>query len=435
MIKSGFSKLSKEQKIDWVLKKFFNSRSKDRELLSKYLIEENLQKIHDDFSENTISNFISPFSIAPNFIIDKKNYTIPMVTEESSVVAAACNAAKFWYERGGFETEIVDFIKSGQVHFKYDGPKKKLSTFFKSKKKKILDSCSNLTKNMKMRGGGILEIKLIDKTSKIKNYYQLHAEFNTVDSMGANFINSCLEQLAVKLKSEFNKSSLFTDNYKIEIIMSILSNYTPKCLVRAKVNCKINDLKSKGIEDSKRFAEKFVEAVNIANADINRAVTHNKGIMNGIDAVVIATGNDFRAVEASAHSYAARDGNYSSLTKAKIEKNHFKYWIEIPISIGTIGGITNLHPLVKWSLRLLNNPGAEKLMRIIAVSGLAQNFAAIKSLITTGIQQGHMKMHLTNILNTLDANENEKKTVIEYFKKNKVNYNKVEKIIKKLRKK
>ena len=175
--------------------------------------------------------------------------------------------------------------------------------------------------------------------------------------------------------------------------------------------------------------------MNIADADINRAVTHNKGIMNGIDAVVIATGNDFRAVEASAHSYAARDGNYSSLTKAKIEKNYFKYWIEIPISIGTIGGITNLHPLVKWSLRLLNNPGAKKLMRIIAVSGLAQNFAAIKSLITTGIQQGHMKMHLTNILNTLDANENEKKTVIEYFKKNKVNYNKVEKIIKKLRKK
>ena len=158
----------------------------------------------------------------------------------------------------------------------------------------------------------------------------------------------------------------------------------------------------KEIKDSSLFANKFKTAIEIAEKDKLRAVTHNKGIMNGVDSVVIATGNDFRAVEACAHSYASKDGNYKSLTHIKITRNKFKYWIELPISIGTVGGLTNLHPLVKWSLKLLGNPNSKELMKIIAVSGLAQNFAAIKSLITTGIQKGHMKMHLSNILNALD---------------------------------
>ena len=156
--------------------------------------------------------------------------------------------------------------------------------------------------------------------------------------------------------------------------------------------------------------------------------------MNGIDSVVIATGNDFRAVEASAHAYASKDGQYSSLTHAKIEKDKFIYWIEIPLAVGSIGGITNLHPLVKWSLKLLKNPNGKELMRIIAVAGLAQNFAAIRSLITSGIQLGHMKMHLINILNSLSANSSEKKVLVEYFKKNKVSFRSAEKALKKLRK-
>lgn len=158
---------------------------------------------------------------------------------------------------------------------------------------------------------------------------------------------------------------------------------------------------------STAFAEKFVQAVNIAKVEPYRAVTHNKGIMNGIDAVVLATGNDFRAVEAGVHAYAAKEGQYSSLTHAKIENGIFKFWIEVPLALGTVGGLTSLHPLVKLALEILQNPTAKELMQIVAVAGLAQNFAAVRSLVTTGIQKGHMKMHLLNMLNQMGATETE----------------------------
>ena len=434
-MKEGFSKLTKNEKIDWVIDNFFNSLDSNKKLLKKYWSNDiELQKIHDEFAENTITNFFLPLGIAPNFIIDNKNFTIPMAIEESSVVAAACKSAKFWSKRGGFKTEILNVVKSGQVHFKYNGDKKKLFKFFKIIKQKVITDCSEISKNMQERGGGILNIDIIDKTSEIKNYYQLSSEFNTVDSMGANFINSCLEQFAKTLETEFLESNLFNENEELDIVMSILSNYVPNCIVKAEVSCSLSDLQNGDIREPKKFAQKFVDAIEIAKKDIGRAVTHNKGIMNGIDSVVIATGNDFRAVEASAHAYASKNGQYSSLTHAKIEKDKFIYWIEIPLAVGSIGGITNLHPLVKWSLKLLKNPNGKELMRIIAVAGLAQNFAAIRSLITSGIQLGHMKMHLINILNSLSANSSEKKVLVEYFKKNKVSFRSAEKALKKLRK-
>ena len=433
-MKDGFSKLTKSEKIDWVIENFFNSSNDDLEILKQYWSEdEELQKIHDEFSENTLTNFFIPLGIAPNFLIDNKNYTIPMAIEESSVVAAACKSAKFWSDRGGFKTEIINVIKTGQVHFKFNGDKNKLYEFFENSKSKILIDCNEISENMKARGGGILNINLIDKTSEISNYYQLSSDFNTVDSMGANFINSCLEQFAKSFETEFLESKLFDEDENLEIVMSILSNYVPQCLVKAEVRCKLNELKNEDVEEPIKFARKFIDAVEISKNDISRAVTHNKGIMNGIDAVVIATGNDFRSVEACAHAYAAKEGKYSSLTHAKIEKDEFIYWIEIPLAIGTVGGITNLHPLVKWCLKLLKNPNGKDLMRIIAVAGLAQNFAAIRSLITSGIQLGHMKMHLINILNTLSANKTEKEILINYFKKNKVSFRSAETALKKLR--
>ena len=433
-MKDGFSKLTKSEKIDWVIENFFNSSNDDIEILKQYWSEdEELQKIHDEFSENTLTNFFIPLGIAPNFLIDNKNYTIPMAIEESSVVAAACKSAKFWSKRGGFKTEIINVIKTGQVHFKFNGDKNKLYEFFENSKNKILNDCNEISENMKARGGGILNINLIDKTSEINDYYQLSSDFNTVDSMGANFINSCLEQFAKSFQTEFLESKLFDEDENLEIVMSILSNYVPQCLVKAEVRCKLNELKNGDVEEPIKFARKFIDAIEIAKNDISRAVTHNKGIMNGIDAVVIATGNDFRSVEACAHAYAAKEGKYSSLTHAKIEKDEFIYWIEIPLAIGTVGGITNLHPLVKWCLKLLKNPNGKDLMRIIAVAGLAQNFAAIRSLITSGIQLGHMKMHLINILNTLSANKTEKEILINYFKKNKVSFRSAETALKKLR--
>ncbi|WP_271782772.1 hydroxymethylglutaryl-CoA reductase, degradative [Aquimarina algiphila] len=432
---SGFSKLSKADKIKWLAEHHFNNDQNAIDTLVTYWNSDNrLQQLHDEFTENTISNYYLPFSIAPNFLINNTRYTLPMTIEESSVVAAASKAAKFWQTRGGFKAEVISTIKVGQVHFTYTGNPAKLEAFFSNIKSKLLSSVSHMTTNMEKRGGGIVAIELRDRTTEIDNYYQLHCTFETVDAMGANFINSCLEQFAKTLQSEAKKYSDFSTAEKdIEIIMSILSNYVPNCLVKAYVSCPITDLPNTKELSSKQYAEKFVRAVRIAEVEPYRAVTHNKGIMNGIDAVVLATGNDFRAIEAGAHAYASRNGKYSSLTHAEIKDEIFTFSIEIPLALGTVGGLTTLHPLVKLALQILEKPNAKKLMQITAVAGLAQNFAAINSLITTGIQQGHMKMHLMNILNQFEATEIEKKYLITYFKTNPVTHSEVVAQIEKLR--
>jgi len=425
---NGFSKLDKSQKINWLIKNFFSSDKEVKKIIEKYFNnDKKLQNLHDEFAENTISNFYLPFSVAPNFLINEKYYTIPMVTEESSVVAAASKAAKFWLERGGFKASVISTQKVGQVHFLYKENHQKLENYFQKIKPKLLNDASSITENMKKRGGGIKSIELINHSEKLKNYYQILATFETKDAMGANFINSCLEQFSKTLKENYDDPS------NIEIIMSILSNYVPNCLVKAEVSCKIDELSDNTIENPQEFADNFIRAVKIAHIDKYRAVTHNKGIMNGIDSVIIATGNDFRAIESAAHAYASKNGEYKSLTKASISNNIFNFSIEIPLSLGTVGGLTKLHPLANLALKLLGNPSSKDLMEITAVAGLAQNFAAIKSLITTGIQHGHMKMHLINILNQYNASDDEKIKAIEYFKSNNVNYNNVNTFIDKLR--
>ncbi|MCF7561033.1 hydroxymethylglutaryl-CoA reductase, degradative [Sabulilitoribacter multivorans] len=432
---SGFSKLSKSKKIDWIVNTYFSNAEDAKRVLKQYWsTNDKLQQLHDEFIENTITNYYLPLGVAPNFLINNKLYTIPMAIEESSVVAAASKAAKFWLDRGGFKTTVISTTKIGQVHFIYKGDFKKLKAFFTSVKPKLIQDTESITKNMQKRGGGIIDIELRNKTEDIKDYYQLHVSFETLDAMGANFINSCLEQFAKTFKNEALAFDLFSEEEKqIDIVMSILSNYVPNCLVRAEVSCKIEDLSQDNTISGEAFANKFVQAVNIAEVEPYRAVTHNKGIMNGIDAVVLATGNDFRAVEAGVHAYASRHGRYCSLTHAKVENGIFTFWMEIPLALGTIGGLTGLHPLVKLSLELLHKPSAKELMQIVAVAGLAQNFAALRSLTTTGIQQGHMKMHLMNILNQFEANEFEKETLTEYFKNHTVTHSAVTEAINELR--
>jgi len=399
---SGFSKLTKEEKINWLATNYFTNQTEIISTLKKYWnSDELLQQLHDDFIENTISNFYLPYGVAPNFLINNTSYAIPMVIEESSVVAAASLVAKFWSTRGGFKAEVLSTTKIGQVHFMYTGDKNELIQYFNSKKELFKMVTTSITKNMEKRGGGILDIQLIDKTEKLPNYYQIHVTFETVDSMGANFINSCLEAIAKEFRSD-----------AIEIVMSILSNYVPECLVRTEVSCSIEEL---GGEDPQQFAKKFHQAVQIAGVEPHRAVTHNKGIMNGIDAVVLATGNDFRAIEAGVHAYASRSGHYTSLTHCEITNGIFRFWIEIPLAVGTVGGLTSLHPLAKLSLEMLQRPSAKELMMIIATAGLAQNFAALRALTTKGIQHGHMKMHLMNILHQLEADEHEKAVIANYF--------------------
>ncbi len=432
---AGFSKLSKEEKINWIAKEYFPNPKEALSILKKYWnSDEKIQKLHDEFIENTISNFYIPLGVAPNFLINGKYNSIPMAIEESSVVAAASKAAKFWSTRGGFKATVLNTEKIGQVHFFFKGDESKLELFFDQIKSKFYSKTENITKNMQKRGGGILEIELRNKTNLISNYFQLHATFETKDSMGANFINSCLEQFAKTLQEEAQLYDLFSEEEKnIEVVMSILSNYVPNCIVRAEVSCPIEDLAEKHIENPKAFAERFIQAVKIAEVEPFRAVTHNKGIMNGIDAVVLATGNDFRAVEAGIHAYASRNGSYSSLSHAKIENDIFTFWLEVPLALGTVGGLTSLHPLVKFSLEMLENPSAKELMQFVAVAGLAQNFAALRSLTTTGIQDGHMKMHLNNILNQFDASEDERILIRKHFKHHVVSHSAVVDYIETLR--
>lgn len=431
---SGFSKKTKEEKIDWLVERYLDGNLTYKNTLKKYWnVDKTLQNLHDDFIENTLTNYYLPFGIAPNFKINGEVYAIPMVIEESSVVAAASNAAKFWKDRGGFTTEVISTQKNGQVHVNFFGKKEDIESYFKVIKPTLIDAIASLQKNMQKRGGGLVNIVLKDCTQKLNGYYQLHCTFETLDAMGANFINSCLEQFAKTFETEaqhfeaFKESNLFP-----EVVMSILSNYVPNCLVKAEVSCKVDKLANNEM-DGKTFAENFVRAIEIAKVEPHRAVTHNKGIMNGIDAVILATGNDFRAVEAGVHAYASRHNHYTSLTHAKVEDDTFTFWIEIPLALGTVGGLTTLHPLVKVALEILQKPTAKELMQFVAVAGLAQNFAAVRSLVTTGIQKGHMKMHLMNILNQLNASEKEKKEAISHFKKHTISHSEVVNFITHLR--
>lgn len=435
----GFSKLSKEEKMDWLVSNYLNNDLDYKQILKQYWNEKpQLQQLHEEFSENTISNFYIPYGIAPNFLIDGKLMALPMAVEESSVVAAASKAAKFWLDKGGFKTQIIGTKKLGHTHFILNTEVHKLVSFFDLKLKKALFAdTQDITHNMRQRGGGILDIELIDKTAEMPCYYQLKVSFDTMDSMGANFINSCLEQFGKSLSREIlGDDAFFNDDEKasLQVIMNILSNFTPDCLVRAEVSCKLEDLKDGSGISPQEFALKFQQAIRIAEIEPYRATTHNKGIMNGIDSVVIATGNDFRATESCAHAFAARTGQYQSLTHCSTENDVFRFWIDLPISVGVVGGLTNLHPLVKFSLALLGKPSAKELMGICAVSGLAQNFAAISSLVTTGIQKGHMKMHLFNILNQMNATDAEKQYFVQFFKDKTVSHHLVIDELNRLRK-
>ena len=432
MIK-GFSGLSTEEK-----RTFIANRLKDLSVDDFYFSlprNREIEGLMEDFSENVISVFPFPYSVAPNFLIDNKEYLIPFVTEESSVVAAAAKSAKFWYNRGGFKTEIIGTVKKGQVHIITTVPSELLRKRVITWKPLILNAVAEIDSKMKSRGGGIQNIELVDQSMNLQNYFQLDVSFKTCDAMGANYMNSCLEGIAHEiLKLAEQDQELKSFNF--EVVMSILSNYSPDNAVKISVDCPVRKLDDGklGIKPDV-FAEKFVQAVTIAQIDVSRAVTHNKGMYNGIDSVALATGNDWRAIEANGHAYASRNGKYSSLSTARIENEYFFFEATIPLQVGAVGGITALHPLARVSMQILEKPSAEDLMKVMAAAGLASNFAAVKALTTTGIQKGHMKMHLSNILSTLGASEAEKNIVGEYFKDKTVSNSAVEKYLDNIRSK
>jgi len=426
-IKGGsFSKLTRTERIA-VLEQFLGE-SLSSELDSYLHNHVTLQKIFAELSENYLSNYYVPLGIVPNVLINEKRFMVPVVTEESSVIAAASRAAKFWAANDGFNVEVVGTVKKGQVHFLWSGNPQFLQSLFPSIRQRLFDSTLDITEGMRKRGGGITAVELIDKTSEIPDYFQIDVSFETAEAMGANFINSCLEQMAATLKQELVG---FGNEGRIEIIMSILSNYTPDSAVTCRVECSVEKLGAvSGIYSPGDFARRFVLAVQIANIDVSRAVTHNKGIYNGVDAVMLATGNDWRAVEAAGHSFASKDGRYRSLSSAEVVDGIFRFNLTIPLAVGTVGGLTNLHPMAKLVMKILGNPSAKELMGIAAVIGMANNFSAITSLITTGIQKGHMKMHLTNILNQLGASEEQITRAKDFFAHKTVSYSVVEDFVK-----
>jgi hydroxymethylglutaryl-CoA reductase len=433
---AGFSKFPKRKKLQWVVENFFtNPDQVAREMMSFWHKDEAQQQVFDDFSENTLSNYFLPFGVAPNFVINGKSYVVPMVIEESSVVAAASAGAKFWMDRGGFKAEIIDTLKVGQVHFEWFGLPQNLKMAFPLLKKELFDKTQHLTESMRNRGGGMVEVELIDFTAKEANLYQLRATFQTCDSMGANFVNTVLEEMG-RIVQEFcwGYPDFSDSERESNIIMCILSNYTPNCLVRVTAQCPVELLGTfDGGMTAETFAYKFAKAVRIAHIDPYRATTHNKGIFNGIDSVVLATANDFRAIEACGHAYAARSGSYSSLTYCEVKDGWFKFWIDLPLAVGTVGGLTSLHPLAKRSLELLGNPSASELMMIIAATGLSQNFAALRALTTSGIQKGHMKMHLTNILKHFGASQTEMDAAQTHFTDKVVSFSGVRTFLNELR--
>jgi hydroxymethylglutaryl-CoA reductase len=278
---------------------------------------------------------------------------------------------------------------------------------------------------MVRRGGGILSLELLDETATIDHLHKLELKVETINSMGANFVNTCLEDMAEALDLFFTIDD-DPGEKKCQVAMAILSNYTPECTVSVEASCEIEHLKPIAERlPVELFADKLGLAYQIAYHDPSRAVTHNKGIMNGVDAVLMATGNDYRAAEASAHAYAARDGQYRSLSNCSVVNRVLTIGLTIPLAVGTVGGITNLHPLARLSLEILGNPNAKELMGIVAAVGLASNFAAIRSLVTTGIQKGHMRLHLSNILNMLNVNNGQREEAEAYFINKKVSFNAV----------
>ena len=423
--------MSVEEKIAWLSKHYVTDQSDLGNLLQGFNHPDpNLQKILSGFSENTLTNYPLPYSIAPNFVINDKAYAVPMVIEESSVVAAASAAAKFWSKRGGFSARIMSTEKVGQIHLTCDQDAVILQQFFEENREEILESCKDLMANMYQRGGGLKAMDFLGFPEE-PDYYQIRMTFETCDSMGANFINSVLETFAKAMVTSHKQN--YGDRSRLQIVMCILSNYTPNCIVRSEVSCEIDKLGQMANLSALQFAYKYEKAMRIAHIDPYRATTHNKGIYNGIDAVVLATGNDFRAIEACGHTYACRDGQYRSLSHCKVEDGIFRTWIEVPMAIGTVGGLTKLHPLAKLSLEILGQPSSEELMAIIASVGLAQNFGAVRSLVTTGIQKGHMKMHLSNVLHQLKATEQEFKMAIDYFKDKIVSHRAVQDFLDKAR--
>jgi hydroxymethylglutaryl-CoA reductase len=383
----GFSKLSREERLS-TLQNAGILTEKDIDYLKAGGLKD--FTLGEKFIENVVGYFQLPLGVATNFKIDDKDYLIPMAVEETSIVAAASKTAKWVRENGRIETRIIGQEIIGQIQLA------KVSNFndFKNKieanKQSLIDQANaEVAFGMVKRGGGVKDI-LVREIARPdgKTMAVIHVTMDAVDAMGANIINQVCEYLKAPIQELTNE----------KVTICILSNLVDTRLTEARVTINNVDLD---------LAEKIEEASLFANLDPYRAATNNKGILNGMDPILIATGNDWRAVEAGAHAFCAQGGQYRSLSTWKREGASLVGVLKAPIIVGTVGGVTSLHPTASMCLKILNVSSAAELSRVIAAVGLVQNLGALRALTTVGIIEGHMKLHIKNLSLAAGASEGE----------------------------
>lgn len=398
----GFSKYYKktwQERLDILVKQNKITLSQ-RQMLESLAVN---QEIGDIQIENFITQYQIPEGLAMNYVINGKEYIVPMVTEEPSVIAASSHGAGIIKRSGGFKAKIHSRLMMGQVVLENVDDAKILVNQLQTQISTLIEVANQAHPSIVKRGGGAREIEF---RILAPDMVSVDLFVDVQEAMGANILNTMLEAVAAKISEQYHR----------DILMSILSNYATKCLVTATCEIPIDILGKNGI-DGKNVAQKFAQASRLAQLDPYRAATHNKGIMNGVDAVVIASGNDWRAVEASCHAYASKDGQYRGLSSWEIQADKLVGKITLPLPVGAVGGSIGIVPLAKLNKQLLTFENAKELETIIASVGLAQNFAALYALVTEGIQKGHMRLQLKSLAKSIGANEQEITRVINELEK------------------
>ena len=397
---NGFSKKSYHERLELLKAQALLSPEKQTSLEQD---EQVSLAVADQLSENVVGTFSLPYSIIPELLVNGQDYTVPYVTEEPSVVAAASYASKIIKRAGGFTAQVHERQMIGQVTLYQVANPEQAQEKIASKKAELLELANQAYPSIVKRGGGARDLH-VEQIKGETDFLVVYLHVDTQEAMGANMLNTMLEALKPVLEELSQGQSL----------MGILSNYATDSLVTASCRIAFRYL-SRQKDEARELAEKMVLASQFAQADPYRAATHNKGIFNGIDALLIATGNDWRAIEAGAHAFASRDGRYQGLSRwtLDVEREELVGQMTLPMPVATKGGSIGLNPRVALSHELLGNPSAKELAQIIVSIGLAQNFAALKALVSTGIQQGHMKLQAKSLALLAGASESEVAPLVE----------------------
>ena len=397
---NGFSKKSYHERLELLRAQALLSPEKQRSLEQD---EQVSLAVADQLSENVVGTFSLPYSIIPELLVNGQDYTVPYVTEEPSVVAAASYASKIIKRAGGFTAQVHERQMIGQVALYQVANPEQAQEKIASKKAELLELANQAYPSIVKRGGGARDLH-VEQIKGETDFLVVYLHVDTQEAMGANMLNTMLEALKPVLEELSQGQSL----------MGILSNYATDSLVTASCRIAFRYL-SRQKEQGREIAEKIALASQFAQADPYRATTHNKGIFNGIDAILIATGNDWRAIEAGAHAFASRDGRYQGLSRwtLDLEREELVGEMTLPMPVATKGGSIGLNSRVSLSHELLGNPSAKELAQIIVSIGLAQNFAALKALVSTGIQQGHMNLQAKSLALLAGASESEVAPLVE----------------------